>query len=210
MLWLEFSNATTIALYSCISINKILIWWKQDRYYQNLFCLTVLSCSFSPGVACPNELIPLHFESLFCSCFCYSSFFFLFLFLLFPLSVIGWLPITVATATPLSILQDAHLESKMIISFGYDLRPFPAEKFSILTVTCARGRLQAFASPKLQTPRTKKLSLLRLAVVHAWPARRPHSWKLSIYIKKVTSINGDDCDQNCSGHSKSKTCCWWI
>ena len=44
-----------------------------------------------------------------------------------------------------------------------------------LTVTCARGKLQAFASPKLQTPRTMKLSLLRFAVVHACPANRPHS-----------------------------------
>ena len=44
-----------------------------------------------------------------------------------------------------------------------------------LTITCARGKLQAFASPKLQTPRTMKLSLLRFAVVHACPASRPHS-----------------------------------
>ena len=88
MLWLEFSNATTIALYSCISINKILIWWKQDRYYQNLLCLTVLSCSFSPGVACPNGLTLLHFESLLCFWFffcCPSFFFFFHSFLLFPL-----------------------------------------------------------------------------------------------------------------------------
>ena len=44
-----------------------------------------------------------------------------------------------------------------------------------LTITCARGKLQAFASPKLQTPRTMKLSLFRFAVVHACPASRPHS-----------------------------------
>ena len=136
MLWLEFSNATTIALYSCISINKILIWWKQDRYYQNLLCLTVLSCSFSPGVACPNGFYSIAlwiFTLLLFLCFPLIPSFF-YLFHSFLLSVIRWLLIAVATAAPLSVLQDAHLETKMIKSFFtlgtiwdlFQLKSFPS------------------------------------------------------------------------------------
>ena len=84
MLWLVFSNVTTIALLF-LHFHQHFFWY--DRYYQHLFCLTVLFCSFSPGVACPNGLTLLHFESLLCFCFfcCPSFFFFFHSFLLFPL-----------------------------------------------------------------------------------------------------------------------------
>ena len=73
-------------------------------------------------------------------------------------------------------------------------------KINIGNLTWDKGRLQALARPKLQTPRTMKLSLLRLAVVQACPARSPHNWKwgnVKFYLERSTSTKskGRQCEK---------------